>query len=95
MSNARVTNADILAAIVDLTAAIRETHTVAAAPAKPATPARTRKPRKAAKPAAPEWIVTHAQNKDARRQLAAAMRANGVEPTGAAWTKAKKAAGIK
>jgi len=42
----------------------------------------------------PAWIVEHAQRKQARRELAASMRAQGIEPTGAAWTKAKKAAKI-
>lgn len=44
--------------------------------------------------AVPAWIVEHAQRKAARRTLAAELRAKGVAPKGAAWTKAKKAAGI-
>ncbi len=42
----------------------------------------------------PAWIIEHAQRKQARRALAASLRAQGIEPTGAAWTKAKKAAGL-
>lgn len=44
--------------------------------------------------AVPSWIVQHAVNKAARRTLAAQMRAKGQQPKGAAWAKAKKAAGI-
>ena len=45
-------------------------------------------------PETPAWIVQFAQNKAARRALAADLRAKGVEPKGAAWAKAKKAAKI-
>lgn len=53
--------------------------------------------RKAAKPKppTPQWVIDRAKNSDARRKLAAEMRANGVEPTGEAWKAAKAAAGIK
>jgi propanediol dehydratase small subunit len=95
---ARVTNREILTALQGVVAVVSDLNDRVTAlegktvTAKPASgKARTRKP---AKPVTPEWIVTAAQNKAARRELAAAMRANGVEPTGAAWTKAKRAAGI-
>ena len=42
----------------------------------------------------PAFIVQFAQNRQARRALAADLRARGIEPKGAAWAKAKKAAGI-
>lgn len=57
-----------------------------------AGPVKARKPKK---PATPDWIVQHGINKAARRALAASLRAKGIDPKGAAWTKAKKAAGIK
>lgn len=61
-----------------------------------AAPKTTRKPApKKAKKQAPEWIKDHAKNRDARRALAASLRAQGIEPHGAAWVEAKAAAGIK
>lgn len=84
---ARITNADIMAAITGLAQrveALEGKATVVAAPAK--GKARTRKP---AKPVTPEFIVTRAQNRDANRALAAALRAKGIEPNGAAWAWAK------
>lgn len=89
------TNAQILAAITDLTALVsgiesRVTalETVSAAPVAPKAPAKTRKA-KPAKPVTPEFIVSRAQNRDTNRALAAALRAKGVEPNGAAWDAAK------
>lgn len=43
---------------------------------------------------APDWLIARAERKANRRALAATLRAQGISPTGEAWTKAKKAAGI-
>jgi hypothetical protein len=42
----------------------------------------------------PQWIIEKAERRTARRALAAEMRAQGMEPNGAAWEAAKKAKGI-
>ena len=45
-------------------------------------------------PVVPDFIKQFAINRAARRALAKDLRAKGINPTGAAWAKAKKAAKI-
>lgn len=62
------------------------------------TGATTAKPSKAPKAepkAPPAWLVEKAQNRAARRELAAKLRAAGKPVSGPEWDAAKLAAGIK
>lgn len=108
MSTTRKTVAGAYAEIADLRSDINsikgDLHSILAhlTGDQPATVAKAAKPKsrkakaqKAEKAATPEWIVQRGVNSTARKALAAKLRKQGIEPNGAAWVKAKKAAGIK
>jgi hypothetical protein len=76
---------------------MRRVEVLEAAPKEPkATPKGSKATPKGSKsePKVPGWIVEKAKRSKARKELAAAMRAKGIEITTTSWAKAKKEAGI-